>query len=69
MHINWDFIIAFVSTDYNLQEPFHDSPNEIVTNNRIKIQQITEQNYHKLPNLYKFFWWFAIKVVSLRPKQ
>ena len=51
------------------KNPFHDSPNEISTNNRTKIQQTTEQNRLKSPKIYNFLWWFAMKVVSLRPKQ
>lgn len=50
------------------KNPFH-SPNEFSTNNRIKILQITEQKSLKSPKNFNFLWWFAIKVVSLRPKQ
>ena len=51
------------------KNPFHDSPNEISTNNRTKYPQITEQKVHKSPKTFNLLWWFAIKVVSLRPKQ
>ena len=51
------------------KNPFHDSPNEISTNNRTKFPQTTEQNSLKSPKTFDFLWWLAIKVVSLRPKQ
>ena len=45
---------AFALTDYNLQEPFHDLPNGIVTinrtkatNNRAETLQITENTLYK----------------------
>ena len=44
-------------------------PNENSTNNRTKIPQTTEQKSLKSPKICIFLWWFAIKVVSLRPKQ
>ena len=42
-------------------------PNEIVTNNRIKSSQTTEQNRHKQPNNYKIVWIIRYKSVTLRP--
>ncbi len=39
-------------------------PNEIVTNNRIKLSQTTEQNRHKQPNNYKIVWIIRYKSVT-----
>ena len=39
-------------------------PNEIVTNNRIKSSQTTEQNRHKQPNNYKIVWIIRYKSVT-----
>ncbi len=36
------------------KNPFHDSPNEFSTNNRIKILQITEQKSLKSPKTFNF---------------
>ena len=39
-------------------------PNEIVTNNRTKSSQTTEQNRHKQPNNYKIVWIIRYKSVT-----